>query len=268
MLTLLDERGHRGAVQVLSRHGLLPTPHLPEKPADAFALSPQWMTPPKSLSALTRLMREEIARARASGRSPGCVIAALRPRISQLWQALGLREKQRFLRHLRTYWDIARHRMPPESARLVEKMRSAERLHVIAGRLISADLEGEKVCVRYRSRSGELVERRVDRFLNCTGPDRHLHASHNPPLRALLERGELEVDALGFSPVLAPALHSKARKRLHWLGPLRVGELWESTAIVEIRTQAATLARQLLAQAEDEMRGGTQPSSSLDPRAT
>jgi uncharacterized NAD(P)/FAD-binding protein YdhS len=41
--------------------------------------------------------------------------------------------------------------------------------------------------------------------------------------------------------------HGRASETLFAIGPLRRGELWESTAVPEIRAQAQTLARRLVA---------------------
>ncbi len=40
-----------------------------------------------------------------------------------LWQRLPTRERKRFLRHVRPYWDVHRHRLPQQTLAAVEQLR-------------------------------------------------------------------------------------------------------------------------------------------------
>ncbi len=82
-MSLLDN-GHRGTVHALSRRGLLPRCHAPQ--GEAAALLPGALPP--SISALTRLLRREIARERENGASWQAIIDALRPVTQELWLSL------------------------------------------------------------------------------------------------------------------------------------------------------------------------------------
>ena len=99
------------------------------------------------------------------------IVDALRPVTSRIWSRLSLAEKRRFLRHLRPYWDVHRHRMAPSAAEKIAQLEAEGRLRIDAGRLRSVDMQGELAVARYRLR-GERRDRelRVARIVNCTGP--------------------------------------------------------------------------------------------------
>src|SRR5690606_24638592 len=95
-----------------------------------------------------------------------------------------------FLRHLRPYWDVHRHRLPPSTAARLRELRQAGRLHVHAGRIVEARPDGEKLRVVWRPRGqGTLEHLRVDWMLNCTGPDYDLRRTAEPLFRSAIRAG-------------------------------------------------------------------------------
>ena len=66
---------------------------------------------PASPHTLTRLIRDQVAAAIAQGVPWQRVFDAARPAIPAVWNSWSDREKRQFLRHLRTRWDVHRHRM-------------------------------------------------------------------------------------------------------------------------------------------------------------
>ena len=72
-----------------------------------------------------RAMREETNAARTQGLEWRSVVDSLRPRTGSIWSSWPDRERRRFMRHARPYWEIHRHRMAPEvEARIVSLRRS------------------------------------------------------------------------------------------------------------------------------------------------
>ena len=95
---------------------------------------------------------------------------------------------------------------------------------------------------------------KVAAVINCTGPAPDVRWSTNHLVRELLATRVVRPGPLGLglatgaSPaVYAPlvVLATVSYGRLWLVGPLRRGDLWETTAIPEIRAQAAALPRQL-----------------------
>jgi uncharacterized NAD(P)/FAD-binding protein YdhS len=236
----LQRRGHRGRIQALSRHGLLPQVH-GEGGGPA--------QPHIGATGVRGLLRALRACALGTGdwRSP---FDALRPLTQRIWARLPDTERRRFLRHLRTHWDAHRHRMAPEVAAAIARLRSRRQLLVHAGRVESFAIEGACAVARYRPRGDHTTrELRGARIVNCTGPAWRLADARNPLVESLIARQLARPDSLGMGLATDRdgALLGAARGRLLTIGALRRGELWESTAIPELRVQARAVASRIVA---------------------
>jgi uncharacterized NAD(P)/FAD-binding protein YdhS len=248
-LSLLEE-AHRGPVFVVSRRGLFPRVHL-EAPASARpAFAPNSS---QTVRALLRDIRESAADEIARGGSWHLVIDSFRPQTNEIWQRLSLAEKRRFMRHLRPYWEVHRHRMAAHVHRRIEAMRSSGQLRVICGRLAGASTErsGEvKVRVFTRNEPGEITLN-ATRVINCTGPQNDPRRSSDPLIRQILADGIGRPDPLflGLETGLNGALIAADDAVWHnifAIGPSRKGTVWETTAVPEIRRQAEEVAREIL----------------------
>jgi len=244
----LRSQGFTGRIHMLSRHGLLPQAHQP-----AGSWTPFWSeSSPRSIRGLLRLLRAEVKRAAATGVDWRAVVDALRPHTQQLWQSLPLEEKQRFLRHARSYWDVHRHRLAPQVAETLRELSAEGLLTVHAGRLTRYCEIGDHAEVTFRPR-GTLGEEtlRVHRVVNCTGPGSDYRRAGSPLLASLFAGGLARTDALSLGldvdehGALVDA-EGRAARDLFSLGPPRKGVLWETTALREIRAQAAQLAGELV----------------------
>jgi uncharacterized NAD(P)/FAD-binding protein YdhS len=253
-LTMVDKAlelhasGHRGPVIALSRHGLVPAPHLP----GLAPISPPFsFAEPLTARGMFREMRRAIASLEA-GRNWRQVIDALRPQTQTLWQTLSVSEKQRFMRHLRPYWDIHRHRTAPQADATIQAMRDSGQLSVRKGRIITFEADGDDVVVKILPRgSRERESFRVSRVINCTGPKSAYGRISDPLVQHLLSQGLIQPDSLGLGLLSDPygAMIDTARNVsdvLFTLGPPLKGLLWETTAVPEIRLQAEQLAQRLL----------------------
>jgi uncharacterized NAD(P)/FAD-binding protein YdhS len=210
----------------------------------------RWLDPSRPLSVreLVRSLRNRIRLAADKGVDRRQVIDGLRPSIAKMWERLGLAERARFLRHVRPFWEIHRHRMAPRIADKLEKLRARKILDLTAGTLVAAeaDLDGINVTLCCRGNSGT-KHLRVAWIINCTGPGIHHRRSTHPILRPLIESGVLGEDPLGLglltdSEGRALDAKGKAHPDLLVAGTLRKSNLWESTAVPELRQQAATVA--------------------------
>ena len=254
-LTLLDavltltSSGHRGPLWVLSRHGLLPLAEGPLHPLE-FALT---LSARGRLSALTRAIRQAAKDPRAGAPEEGwrSVVEAVRSSAQGLWQELPLEERRRFVRHLLPFWEAHAQRAPPSVARRIEALRAAGQLRVVAGRLVHLALDRGEALARWRTRGGGEALGRFARVVNCSGPGLSLGPRDSPLLASLFASRRarpgplgMGLDTEGLGAVRDALGHPS--EHLFAIGPLRRGELWESTSIPEIRTQAALLARHLL----------------------
>jgi uncharacterized NAD(P)/FAD-binding protein YdhS/predicted metal-dependent enzyme (double-stranded beta helix superfamily) len=256
VILTLDRPDRAAPIIAISRRGLMPMPHLREHKAaaDLPALANDLLDEEKTLtiSRLVSMLRGHTAAACESGTEWQQVIDCLRPLASRLWQRLGVEERSRFLRHVRPFWEVHRHRMAPPVADTIDRLRREKMLEVAAGALVAAkaDADGIEVTFSRRGTSATRTER-VSWVVNCTGPGVHnRHATH-PFLRPLLNDGTLSNDELSLGLLTDDCGRAfDASGNLHHdlliAGTLRKATLWESTAVPELRQQAQTAARTAL----------------------
>jgi uncharacterized NAD(P)/FAD-binding protein YdhS len=231
-----EARGFKGTYTVLSRHGRFPRPH-ESLPSSAIAHLPENWDTRGSVRALVATIRAESRRLGSS--QP--VFDAMRPKIQSMWRHLSLSERKRFLRHVRPVWDIHRHRIPAEHAAVIDRLQSSGRLALMAGKLVSCQLDSPQTAatITVRGARNESPARHLfDASFRCTGPEANITKTTVPVLQNLRNHGFIEPGPLGLGPTLA----RKAPPSLWLLGPLRREELWETTAVREVRQQAHEVA--------------------------
>lgn len=253
-LTMIDvvlelvSRGHRGPLIALSRRGLLPHVHRDVPPYPAFLSADDL---PRTASALMAHVRRETAKAAASGLDWRGVIDAMRPFMQPLWRGLPLSERKRFLRHIRPYWEIHRHRIAPPVAHEIEALRDAGRLQIVAGRPQDIQVGDERVAVQMRRRhDGQRCRLDAEWLVNCSGPELDYARIADPLVRSLVDTGVARPDPLSlgldvsddFGVVSATGVPSST---LFALGPPIRGALWETTAVPDLRKQCEQLAARL-----------------------
>lgn len=244
----LHKRGHRGGIVALSRHGLLPRRHMPEPPPP-ISLPPSVLQALKSrdVGALLGSVRS-LAGAVSDWRS---VVDALRPHTQSFWQGLPAPQRSRFLRHVRSYWEIFRHRLPPRTAAEIDLLEVSGQLTLRAGRLLRAGLRADAVEVLVRDRGGQRTEvERYDRLIRATGLDTDVTRTTHPLMTHLLNARLVRADAHGLGIDVDDdhgVLDAAGRKvaGLYCLGPLLRGHRWEITAVPELRAAAGALAQRL-----------------------
>ena len=249
VISLLDQ-GHTGPVIALSRRGLLPNRHaapglsatLPEAPAF-----------PTSVTALARFLRDRSARSLDGGGSWQAAIDELRPVTTEVWQAMSVEDRRRFLRHIRPWWDIHRHRIAGPVADRLDDARRRRQLGVLAGHITGYEIAGDHVTVAYRPRGGDGTERVVTtRVINCSGPDADYARIRDRLVRSLLDKGLVRPDPLSFGLDVTGTCALLGRdgtisRRLFAVGPVTKGAFWEMTAVPDIRQQAEFVAERLAA---------------------
>jgi uncharacterized NAD(P)/FAD-binding protein YdhS len=231
-------------VCVVSRHGWLPRAHAcGHAPAPSAPLADDG---PRGLSALVGSV------AAAVNADPGAwreVLDSLRPRTNDLWQQLSIDDRRLFLRDLKSWWDVHRHRMAPAVAEEIGRLQREGRLSVHAGTFQRADACGSGVRVEVREHAGVRCLD-GDLLINATGPSSVVGSPSDPLVRGLLAGGYARPDALGLGFSCDPdgrlvGTRGTSAAPLFTLGPPRRGELLETVAIPEIRGQADALSRVL-----------------------
>lgn len=237
----LASAGFEGRIFSLSRRGLTPHSHAP-----ASAFTARKDRPPEAGSALVRAVRK-----RAQQIGWRNAIDELRPFTPDLWRAAERASRARFLRHLRPYWDIHRHRLAPQVAARIERMHAYGQLIVLAGKVVAASPDELGLAVGWRPRGEEQVQTLpIRRVINCIGPLGDLRRTDDALLVQLRDDGMVRPDPLAIGIDVdregrAIARDGAAAQRLFVAGPMTRGAHWEIVAVPDIRKQVWDLARYL-----------------------
>lgn len=245
----LEQAGHRGPIEVFSRHGLLP--HVRRQPpgwVDFLAEDHGIRSPRQLLRELRRHCRDAIAQ----GIDWQAPLDTVRAHIGRLWSQATDVQRRQFVRHVRPWWESHHHRSPPLSAQLVERLHSEGRLRIHA-----ASFKGLEPCaeggvsIRIRPR-GEAQTCVVHgaALINSSGIEYDWRRVARPLPQQLLARGLVQPGPLALGIAAAPDgavvdEHGQAASRLFAMGPPLRGMWWESTAVTDVALQAKALAARL-----------------------
>jgi uncharacterized NAD(P)/FAD-binding protein YdhS len=239
-----------GKIHILSRRGLFPQAH--GAIAKTYPAFFDFDRLPKTAGDLLHQVRRQLEIAAAEGIDWRPVIDSIRPFNQAIWQNLGYVEQKRFLRHLRSFWDIHRHRCAPQILAVKERLEAEQRLICHRGQILDFRPVESHVEVTYRPRGTQ--EKRtivVRQVLSCTGPQPDYRKLDDPLVRHLLERDLLAPDPLrmgAYTDQEGRVLNQAGEPihRLYTLGSPRMGSLYESIAVPELRGQARDVAKHIL----------------------
>ncbi len=233
-------------VHAVSRHGMLPRTHpgtgpQPDRPVWLPVISRT--AEPVRLTELTWQVRAAIA---ASPESWHDVLCSLRPYVPGLWRRMPAADKRAFLRHLARYWEVHRHLVPPPTASRITALRVSGRLVIHRGRVRAVQPDDDRM--RVLIEGDDAVELQADWLVNGTGATTDVSATASPLLRELFRAGLARPDPvrLGIDASVQGAVIDETGAPsdiIYALGPPLRGLWYETTAIPEIRQQAAALAR-------------------------
>jgi uncharacterized NAD(P)/FAD-binding protein YdhS len=250
-------------VYMLSRRGILPKVHNLQVPIDL----PPLLRKRGNLRMLMEEVRGQIESARQADLCWRGIVDGLRPITNDVWQELSVADRLRFVRHLKQYWEPHRHRMAPEISDRMDAYMASGKLQVIAGRLQECSRE-RATQVRISLKSGGERALDVDRIISCTGIQENYKNSPRPLIRSLMENGLAQANDLGmgFRTDGEGALMDAdmcPSSVFFTLGPPRRGELFETTAVPEIRAQAEALAHRLIQSSKPDVFSASFASAAL-----
>ncbi|MBP7272221.1 MAG: FAD/NAD(P)-binding protein [Saprospiraceae bacterium] len=208
-----------------------------------------------SLFDLVKLINKHIKAVREYGISAEPIIDSLRPHTQRIWQSLTEAEQKIFMARLRHLWGVARHRIPLHTFDKIMQLRIDGKLHIIAGKILDINESQTNITVDYFDKKENITQQlNVSRVINCTGPETDIMNLHDSFLKACLLKGIIRQDTLKLG-ILANTetfqvkdSNGRLHPHLYTIGGNLRGELWESTAVNELRQQAAKLATQLTQQ--------------------
>lgn len=247
----LEQAGHRGPIDVFSRHGLLP--HVRRQPP----AWPDFLAADHSIRStrqLVRALREQCRLAIEQGIDWQAPLDTVRVHIPRLWSQATDVQRRQFVRHVRPWWESHHHRSPPPSAELIERLLQTGRLRVHAATLqgVEEAPPGQvQIRVRYRGEPASRIESGAA-LINSTGIQYDWRRVDRALPRRLLERGLIQPGplALGIAADAGGAVldaQGQVSARLFAMGPPLRGMWWESTAVTDVALQAKALAARLVA---------------------
>jgi len=245
----LEQAGHRGPIEVFSRHGLLP--HVRRQPpawADFLAEDHSIRTPRQLVRELRRHCRDAIAQG-VDWQAP---LDTVRAHIGRLWSQATDGQRRQFVRHVRPWWESHHHRSPPLSAQLVARLHGEGRLRIQAASFKGLELASGGVSIRIRRRGeAQTVVVSGAALINSSGIEYDWRRVARPLPQQLLARGLVRPGplALGIAAAVDGAVlcgDGQVARRLFAMGPPLRGMWWESTAVTDVASQAKALALRLV----------------------
>jgi len=239
----LRVRGFEGHITMCSRRGRLPLPHDLSHPPLKIEY-PGNLSPKDWFLLVRKLIRNNREQPWIT------VIEGLRPYTSRIWQSWNLEEKSYFLRKIRPFWEIARHRIPHESFQIVQELIQQGKLKIEVGtpRMLSAD--STEITVQICGEQEPYCTERFSKVINCTGPESNWRKIKSELIQSLLDDELITIDptGLGIACTAHGGVIGKQGEQVagfYCIGPMRKAQLWETTALREIREQVFELAKSL-----------------------
>ena len=243
--TILSLRayGYQGMIYAISRNGLFPRAH--EEGLKPYTLDKEALFACRSASTLMHFIRKAIDKHPGDWRE---VIDSFRPYTQVVWQKLPADAQARLLQRAFTLWNVHRHRMAEPIAARIDTEIAAGTLRVIAAKNMHAAMEGSVPVLTVRTRDGHEEILKPSRIINCTGIELNLVKSTQGLLPQLLRDGLAEAHATGagFAADKNYALWGVAYPNLFAVGTPMTGQFLESTAVPELRVQAAAIAKKIV----------------------
>lgn len=251
-LTMLDHaasllRSNKNLkVTALSRRGFLPLPHAGY---EDYAFPNFTIVPCEDIGTLYRSIRDYYESHKKFGLEWRCLVDRVRLQVRELWPALSDDSKKRFIRHLKPYWEIHRHRAPQKVLNLITEAKKEGRFQLLKGRVKKIELIDNSLLALTVGSAGKETVIASNYLVNTSGLQNNIRLTADPLLRNMLRRGHMHPDAnaLGVDVDAHGALFCSENKRnIFSLGVLRRSMELECTAAKEIGEQAFKLSKHLL----------------------
>ncbi|HTL80405.1 MAG TPA: FAD/NAD(P)-binding protein [Bacteroidia bacterium] len=236
----LKTRGFKGKVSMISRRGRLPLPHdvntIPVK-----LEYPGHLHPREAWQWLKNKIESD------KNNSWVAYLDGLRPLTQEFWKSWSIEERKYFMKRLRPFWEVFRHRIPLASHTLLSEMEKSGQLLIAKANISEAKLSAAGIEVVFDKKSG-LKNDVFSKIINCTGPESNYRKVKFPIIVNLMNQGLVTADELGLGIKCTADgkiidKNNSTVEGLWCIGPMRKSALWETTAIRELREQAEEFAK-------------------------
>jgi uncharacterized NAD(P)/FAD-binding protein YdhS len=240
VIMTLKRKNFQGKIVSFSRSGKLPKVHSKPDHMNPTPFPKLKGNTNKDVHLIRNWIREN------EGISDVHLMNVIRPFTSEIWKSWDGKNQRRFIRHVRPFWESFRHRIPSESMAIISEWIHLGKLTFLKARIQSSKLEHDSIEISTLEPYSKFGSYRFDRLINCTGPDTKLKEVKSDLYTNLKKKGYITQSENGIGFVTGNLGQVKTREgkfleNLYCLGPLRKNELWESTALREIRDQVIEL---------------------------
>lgn len=235
--------GWQGKMACFSGTGLLPRAHLPEYDA---ARVPKVDGSRFLNQRLSRIMLEIRKDVKTAGVEWQYVIDSLRPLTQDLWRSLGATDKTRLAEKYFTLWNVHRHRYAASISDEIDAAIASGQLTLEKAKCRDVSPIDGGVSIELHTRNKPPRRETFDIAFNCVGVNYKI--DNNPLLKKMTESGMLKRASNPYG-VTASDNFVGARKMggmVHVFGTPLFGQLFETTAVPELRAQAAAVAKSII----------------------
>lgn len=246
----LREKGFKNQIYSISPNGFNILPH--RNFNFSFPLEIDLSQGNVRLIELVRASNKAIKQLAKVGVTAEPVIDTIRPYVPEIWRNFSETEKKQFMSRLRHLWGVARHRIPFSNYDIILREQINGGLKIYAGSILDAQITDASISLKFldkKTRSENHLE--IGGIVVCTGPETKIVKSENELLKQLLSDGIITQDTLQLgirtNTLNFKTVNSKNEENQHLfaIGGLLKGEIWESTAVPELRIQIERLANSL-----------------------
>ena len=255
-ITLLRDN-ERNNITAISRRGLLPqrqrqTP--PREPIwDALMRPiPQFIEShglQNSVFEIFRIFRKNVAELKEKNIEWQVAFDDVRDAAYKLWPSLSLKEKEKYFRHLSSWYESHRFRLPPQTAQKLDDYKQQGKINYYAGSIIRVEVKNNFIQIHLRLRHNqEIVIENFDNVINCTGPERDPRKINNPIFAQLIDDGYATPSPFGMgfevnNKYQSISLDKSPIKGLFFLGPLTRNAFGEINGIPTLIKQIYTAVK-------------------------
>lgn len=243
----LKQRGFLGTVVSYSLLGYAPMPHAnythayPEFVSD-FTVEKSSFT----LGKLYSRVKLHVQRHKNSIEIVQSIIDSLRPYSQSLWKMMSKLEQRRFLRHIRPYWDVVRHRVAPKISQQIQDYITNNSLVIRRGKFKTVEIGAKNdLLVDFITPDGRVERISCDYLINGTGISTNI-IDASVLFKQVLDDSLLSLDENQLGIQMVDDFRVSSEERIYVAGPLTRAKLWENIAIPDIRKHASDLSKEIL----------------------
>ncbi len=233
--------GWKGKITCLSGSALLPQAHPPVYDSTQIKRPERTDFIGKSLSGVLKSLRKT-----ARGPNWPYAIDSLRPLHQELWTGFSKRDRLRLSQKYFNLWNIHRHRCAAEIRAQADEARAGGTLEMIKARCTGFRPVENGVEVALLQ-GGQPKAQVFDLVFKCIGVN--YAVANNPLLMKLIDKGFIKAADTPYGIMANEQLRVYEGKggTIHALGTPLFGQLFETTAVPELRHQAAKVAADVIA---------------------